>query len=267
MVESSDISVIIPTHNDGELLERCLASVAAQRLPPREVIVVDDGTTSSPSLAGIERAQRRFPAVRVIRQAASGPSAARNRGVAEASGTFIAFVDADDELMPDNLAVKRALFDRGEDVVAAFAGIRLIEPDGRTRHFHFSDYSNSLDSDLVGRVTGVPGVLWAYLFRRDAFEAIGGLDENLRIMEDFDALIRLGRGGGIFVGCKQETYIQHRHRNSLTRGSAMRQFRGAMRFLNKARANGYFSYRELIWRYLVAPYSALRLAVRYRRHL
>ena len=263
MPHSFDISLVIPTHNDGELLERCLASIAAQTLVPHEVIVVDDGSTAPESLAGIESAMRRFPGTILIRQANSGPSAARNRGLAEATGTFLAFVDADDELLPDNLMVKSALMENAPDVVAAFAGIELVEPDGRIHHSRFRNYRGPLDAGLVGKPDGVPGFLWAYLFRRDSLRAIGGLDENLQIMEDFDALVRLGRTGRAFAGCNRVVYVQHRRLGSLARASAWRQARGALRFLSKARKSRYFSAGELVRRYLWVPYSALKVVIRY----
>lgn len=263
MEQMSGISVIIPTHDDGELLERCLASIARQSLPPDEIIVIDDGSTSAASLAELDAAIRRFPHARLIRQDNSGPSAARNRGVMEAKGAFIAFIDVDDELEPDNLQTKKALFGEAPGVIATFAGIRFVEHDGRTHYSRLRQYRGPLDPDQVGRPDGVPGFLWAYMFRREAFEAIGGLDEKLRIMEDFDGLIRLGRTGGLFAGCNDPLYIQNRRLGSLARGSAGRQFRGALRFLSKARKNGYFSGRELRRRYLLAPYSALKVIVRY----
>lgn len=263
MEQKSDISVIVPTHDDGELVERSLASIAAQSLPPDEVIVIDDGSSSSASLAALDRAIRRFPQTRLIRQSNAGPSAARNRGVAEATAAFIAFVDADDELERDNLQTKKALFDGSSDTVATFAGIRFVEPDGRIHYSRLPRYRGTLDPDLVGRPDGIPGFLWAYMFRREAFEAIGGLDENLRIMEDFDALIRLGRLGGKFAGCNDPLYTQHRRLGSLARASAGRQLRGALRFLGKARENRYFSAGELRRRYLMAPYAALKVIVRY----
>ena len=84
-------------------------------------------------------------------------------------------------------------------------------------------------------------------------------------MEDFDLLARLARGGGTFVGDVAIGYIQHRRLGSLARGSAIRQMRGALRFLGKARRQGYFSRRDLVRRYLRVPVAALKVAMLYRR--
>lgn len=97
----SKVSVIIPLHNKRNTVERTLASVLAQTWPNFEVIVIDDGSTDG----GAAFAETFLdPRIRVIRQENAGPGAARNRGVREAQGGLVSFLDADDEWMPDFLA-------------------------------------------------------------------------------------------------------------------------------------------------------------------
>ena len=86
------ISVVVPLFNKRPYIRRCLDSIKAQTIANFEVIVVDDGSTDGGSelVAGDDR-------FRVIRQPNSGPGAARNRGIAEARASLIAFLDADDE--------------------------------------------------------------------------------------------------------------------------------------------------------------------------
>lgn len=259
---AAGISVIIPTYNDGDLLERCIDSVAAQTLAPLEVIVVDDGSTHPDARAGIARAVRRHPWVRLIRQRNAGPSAARNRGLAACGGDWVAFVDADDVLVEDSLEQRMALVD-DDDVAASYAGIRFIEPDGREHVSRYLAGRGPLPIARIGDGDGVPGFLWAYLIRTAALRRIGGLDERLSIMEDFDLLARLGRDGAIVTGGPGLAYVQHRRRGSLARGSAWRQWAGTLRFLAKARREGYFTKRELARRYLRAPLAAAKVAVRY----
>lgn len=88
------VSVIIPLYNKGPYVRRALDSVFAQTFQDYEVIVVDDGSTDD----GPEQVETyKNSRLRLIRQANAGPGAARNRGVAEAKGKYIAFLDADDE--------------------------------------------------------------------------------------------------------------------------------------------------------------------------
>lgn len=89
-------SVIIPTYNRSGQLFACLESIGQARASSLEVIVVDDG--SSEPVAGLLKGK--FPEVRVIRQPNSGPGSARNRGIEEARGEWIAFLDSDDLWFP-----------------------------------------------------------------------------------------------------------------------------------------------------------------------
>ena len=100
------VSVIIPTYNRSVLLERALRSIFNQTTRPAQVIVVDDGSSDDTS----KRVCAEFPEVRYIRQCNQGVSSARNRGILEAREEWLAFLDSDDEWLPDKLQVQtRAL--------------------------------------------------------------------------------------------------------------------------------------------------------------
>jgi len=106
-VSSPTVSAIIPAWNAERYLAEALASVTAQSLAPREIIVVDDGSTDG--TAAIAAAT---PGVRVIGIDHGGIGAARNAGVGEAAGELLAFLDADDRWSPDKLALQaRVLVD------------------------------------------------------------------------------------------------------------------------------------------------------------
>ena len=94
------VSVVIPTYNGAPWLADCLASVFAQSAPPAEIIVVNDGSTDGTA----QLLARYEPRVRVVHQRQGGIGAARNRGVAEATGDFLAFLDHDDLWLPEKLA-------------------------------------------------------------------------------------------------------------------------------------------------------------------
>jgi len=259
------VSVIVPTFNDGEFLARCLGSIAAQGVSPIEVIVVDDGSDHPEALAEIARAAALFPDTRVIRTENGGPSSARNRGLAESSASWVTFVDADDELAPGGLAARLSLASTDPDVIATYGGVTFVEPNGSRWTSRWLTGRRLLPVNQIGDRDGVPGFLWAYLLRSEAIRTLGGLDESLRIMEDFDLLARLGRRGAVVLGGADPVCIQHRRPGSLARGSARRQAAGALRFLAKARREGYFSRRELLRRYLRVPLAAAKIMLRYSR--
>ena len=133
----ADISVIIPAYNRAELIGETLRSLLKQTVPAKEIIVVDDGSTDGTDEA-VEREFSVFreqfsalhkpssvfsvpsvvnPSLRVIRQQNAGPGAARNRGLAEATGEFIHFFDSDDIASPNKHEVQlRALLENGADI-------------------------------------------------------------------------------------------------------------------------------------------------------
>lgn len=110
------VSAIIPLYNKAPYIQRALDSVLAQTLQDLELIVVDDGSTDG----GGEIVERcSDPRVRLIRQENGGPGAARNRGLREARGDIVAFLDADDEWLPRYLA-------RSYEYLRSHAGVASI---------------------------------------------------------------------------------------------------------------------------------------------
>ena len=122
------VSVIIPLYNKAAHVRRSLDSVAAQTFRDFEVIVVDDGSTDGGERAAAEYADARF---RLVSQKNAGPGAARNRGIREASGGLLAFLDADDEWLPEYLARGVRLLD--ETGAAAVASCYFQHPPGVSR--------------------------------------------------------------------------------------------------------------------------------------
>jgi hypothetical protein len=120
------VSVIIPLYNKGTVVRRAVESVLAQQYSRMEVIIVDDGSTDAgpAAVAAIEDA-------RIIRiaQPNAGPGAARNRGVAAASGEYVAFLDADDEWLPGFLAAGVAELEHNRSS-AAWTACYFLEPGG-----------------------------------------------------------------------------------------------------------------------------------------
>ncbi len=124
----SSISVVIPAYDQAEFIDACLDSVAAQTWDGElEVIVVDD---ESPDDIG-ERARAHSLAPTVIRQKNTGVAGARNRGVAESSGEWIAFLDADDRWTPDKLERQMGALQKTRRPALSFCRYRRFTPDGQ----------------------------------------------------------------------------------------------------------------------------------------
>ena len=100
------ISIVTPTYNRADTIQRAVASVRAQSWSDWELIVVDDGSTDDTTsrLAGLD------PRIRLLRQENQGVTVARNTGLAAAKGELVAFLDSDDEWLPHHLALAAAFF-------------------------------------------------------------------------------------------------------------------------------------------------------------
>lgn len=112
------ISVIIPVYNSEEYLDKCLGSVLGQTFEDFEIIAVNDGSTDSSLEILLDYASRYGEKIKVITQENAGQSAARNRGLEEATGEFISFVDSDDYIALDTFEkTVGAADEKGADVV------------------------------------------------------------------------------------------------------------------------------------------------------
>lgn len=124
---SDSVSVVIPLYNKAEYVERALQSVFHQTVPPLELLVVDDGSSDG----GAELVERMDDArIRLIRQANAGVSAARNRGIEAARGALVAFLDADDEWMPEFLETVIRLYANYPACGAYATAYTIIQGDG-----------------------------------------------------------------------------------------------------------------------------------------
>jgi glycosyltransferase involved in cell wall biosynthesis len=178
------VSAIVPTYNRAHLLPRALASIADQTHREIEVVVIDDGSNDETDriVHGISAS---FPfLIRYYRQPNGGCASARNLGLKVASGDAVAFLDSDDEWLPDAL---ERLVDALETTQAGFAyspaievdeaGRETLKPPAAARHPERLAREHFECSNLRNGAT---------LFRRDAIDTVGELDESLGHGEDSD---------------------------------------------------------------------------------
>jgi glycosyltransferase involved in cell wall biosynthesis len=178
------ISVVVPLYNKQSLLRRALDSIFAQTRGDFEVIVVDDGSTDE----SLEEAKNiKEPRLRVISQRNQGPGAARNRGAAETHGEYLAFLDADDEWLPDFLRKSLDALEQAPD--CGFCMSAFLEGrERRNSHKHLEGRGYGPGKYMVTSETrpdSFDWLLYAYLpstavFRRGAFTACGGFYEKNR---------------------------------------------------------------------------------------
>ncbi len=185
---SPTVSVVVPTYNRAGYVVEAVESVLAQTFRDLEVIVVDDGSTDGTAKALAPYLDR----IRYVRQENRGLAAARNRGIREATGEFVAFLDSDDRFEPGLLRAVLATFEAHPDAGAVFPAEREIDPDGRRRdrvHTKRSPGPYFTPASMVGKDTGV-GCGRPPVVRRAKLLELGGFDETVRCAVDCDMWIR-----------------------------------------------------------------------------
>jgi glycosyltransferase involved in cell wall biosynthesis len=191
MTDHPEVSVVLPTHDRRERMRWTLASALEQRDVDLEVVVVDDGSTDGTStlLRDVED-----PRVRVVRnEKPLGESGARNRGIEEARGGWIAFLDDDDLWAPDKLAQQLQAL-RRDTRVWAYAGVVLIDEGFRILSGEPPPPPEAVIQALR-RHNAVPGSASNVIAAADVLADVGGFDPGLRRTPDWDMWLRLVRVG------------------------------------------------------------------------
>ncbi len=182
------ISVIIPVYNAEKTLEACVRSVTEQGERETEILLIDDGSTDG-TIRLAEELREKNPTIHVLRQEHGGVSRARNRGLSEASGEGILFLDADDLLVKGALA---ALSEGMTDEVDACCGRILRGAEKETGQVMVSSVltGNDLLNEALARPTELL-TIHGWLFRKDVFmENRIEFDPALRLGEDSEMVLR-----------------------------------------------------------------------------
>lgn len=188
---NSLVSVVIPTYNRAELVERAVHSVLSQTYSDLEVIIVDDASSDNTQdrVKNLQQADRR---IRYIRHDSNrGSQAARNTGVQAVKGEYIAFLDSDNEWFPPKLERQMALFSHEPDSPGAvYCGYREIAADGDVLNEYAPRYRGLVYKQALGEWLTDTSTL---VVRKDILETIHAFDENIHAYQEWDLCIRLTR--------------------------------------------------------------------------
>ena len=190
------VSIITPAWNAAAYIEETIASVRAQTRQDWEWLIVDDGSTDD-TVGIVCAAAALDPRIRVIQQTNTGPSAARNRAMRDASGEFFTFLDSDDTWQPQFLAMQLEIFREfpETDLVTATALNRCGPFDGQPTRAAADGYPLLSLEEMILDETAV---FIMTVFRRRVFDAIGGFDEAQWTSEDYDFWLRAAQAGFVF---------------------------------------------------------------------
>jgi glycosyltransferase involved in cell wall biosynthesis len=222
------VSVVIPCYNGERFVREAIESALRQTRPPAQVIVVDDG--SSDRTVGIAMS---VAGATVIAQANRGASLARNRGIAEATGEFLVFLDHDDRLLPDALEIGTKALAEHPECGFVYGFHRLIDshgnelPEPPRRRVDDASYLRTLQGDTLVP----PGCA---MFRRSVIERIGGFRDGAFPTEDYDLYLRAGRAAPIH--CHNRVVVDYRwHGANASGAQSARSLRAALRTLEAQR--------------------------------
>jgi glycosyltransferase involved in cell wall biosynthesis len=220
------VSIVITAYNQAQFLAEAIESCVSQSVPSSIFLVNDGSTDNTTEIA------KQFSSICVITQARKGLSAARNVGLAAASGKFLIFLDADDRLLPDAISRNLLCFESHLDAGLVYGAFRTIDVSGKVLNtLPIQDLGpDPYRTLLSGNRIGMHGTV---MYKRDCLLEIGGFDTSLRACEDFDVYLRMARRfpiahtGGLIAEYRL-------HSAQMTRDCA-RILKGALTVLRKHR--------------------------------
>ncbi|MDQ3929166.1 MAG: glycosyltransferase family 2 protein, partial [Chloroflexota bacterium] len=215
------ISAIITAYNYARFLDTAITSVLNQTRRPDEIIVVDDGSTDDTAQVVAKYAHE---VVRYVYKENGGAGSARNRGIVESKGDLLAFLDGDDQWLPDKLALQVEHLRRYPTAGLVTGSEWQVYSDGaepmwlHRRPVGAADMYRQL---LVENVVGNPSLT---LVKRECFERVGMFDEAMRLGQDWEMWIRIAREYPVGV-VDAPLILFMRHPGSLTARPAWDRYR------------------------------------------
>ena len=203
------VSCIVPTYNGEAYLAEALDSILAQTYPSLEIVIADDGSTD----ATLAIAARYGDRVRVAVQANGGPAAARNLGLREARGPFLAFLDQDDLWHPGKLARQMGRFAVRPDLDVSVAHVqRFWTAALKEQADRFHDHR--VAKPIPGYITGT------FVVRRRVFELVGPFDADVRFADSMAWFMRATERG-VVSELLPDVLLRHRmHGQNLSQSEA-----------------------------------------------
>ena len=220
------VSVIIPAYNHADFLPTCIESISRQSDGMVEIIVVDDGSTDN-----TEEVVNNFRNIKYNKQSNSGPSVARNRGLAIAEGRFVAFLDADDIWLGGFLATLLPVLENcNENIALVACGWRYIDIRG-----------DRIGADVLvepqrfnwrSMILGNPLTVSSALCRLETIQKVGGFDPAIKGVEDWYLWLKLIDAGHQFASVA-ESLVGYRIVKTGISHNVQGMFENTMRLLDR----------------------------------
>lgn len=225
------ISVIVPCYNYGHFLGDALDSVLAQTYENWECIVVDDGSNDN-TKAVVTQYEEKDSRIRYIYQRNQGLAASRDLGISLSRGTYLQFLDADDQIEPRKLEFQLSVLEDNVDIDIVYGSVRFFEtesmeepptPQNSNSNWRSTPLSGSGGAILRSLIQQNPMVVNAPLIRSKAAKAVGNFDGDVKGIEDWDYWIRCAAKGHHFQYCyaEQTDALVRFHPDSMSRDNRL----------------------------------------------
>lgn len=227
------ISVIIPTYNRDQLIRNAVQSVINQTYTNWELIIVDDGSTDKTREVVSEYIEK-DPRIRYFYKENGGQGSARNLGIRESKGDYIAFLDSDDEWEKTKLEKQIKILENNSNVDFCYTADKQINQNGQETIKRFSGIDQKMlsFSKIAGIGISVPS---SHLYKRKSFEVIGLFNEERDLigLEDNEWSVRGNNLVGYYIN---EPLVSYRvHDGQITKESSSRYARGLLYILKTQR--------------------------------
>ena len=240
------ISIIIPSYNDAIYLHDCLGSISKNTTLPQEVIIVDDGSEDDAAHDLVKSGEFAFLNIRFFKIQNIGPSGARNFGFKHSVSEFILFLDADDFLPSNIIAIYAENLSQLSDNYFGICG--RMKNFGKI--FNAKSYivpEHQINADGIGRKNELQGQISCYVLRASYLKKLSGFDEKLSHYEDFDLILRLLKLGTLRTIFNVVLYKRF-HKNSQSNKDFQKSYLGTRKFLHHASIKNLLSAKEISFR-------------------
>lgn len=233
------VSVVIPSYcRTIDILSKAVESVKKQEYPILEIIIVDDNKNDYELSESIKRFCS-IHQLKYIQSGGVGAAGARNRGINEASGEFIAFLDDDDEWLPEKLKIQMELFtspriglvySRGYTASINTDSTVSIDCYSTDKYYKTEvSYQDLLNKNYIGTTTQI-------VVRKSVLQKIGGFDENLPSRQDYDLCLRVAKAYRC-IGANQYLFIHYHHNRGQITANPHKNMIGYQMLLLKYRSD------------------------------
>jgi glycosyltransferase involved in cell wall biosynthesis len=230
LINQPEVSIIIPVYNHAIFLDEALKSIFAQTYQNFEIIVVDDGSTDD--TANVLQPLTEQGLIRYIYQQNQGVSAARNRGIVEAKGKYIAFLDSDDLFEPEKLEVQVNYLQDHPEVGLVHSGFTKFDNDGNTLGYRDTSWFSDMIYPRILLYWTTLMAVNTVLVSKNILEVVGFFDTALSMGEDLDLWRRIARKYPF--GFINKSLARVRVHAGNTSGDKLRATQGLLMYLEKA---------------------------------